>query len=134
MTTRPPHTVPQPEVSVRRNRTVLGLVVAALVLHVLVCEWKTKTPDRSISEIARLPNPARYVVGEGSPTLILCVEGRLGRLLGVILGLVLPVVMIAAAGLIRLDAREFKQIAGAGLCVLLGFGLLIFLTWALRYW
>ncbi|MEE9295114.1 MAG: hypothetical protein V3W34_09185 [Phycisphaerae bacterium] len=118
----------------KRKHLAWFLLVPAMGLHLVICDWSTKMPDRNVHRIARVPNPVRLVAGRGSKHLYLGVDKRIGGLVGIAVGVVLPAALVAWAGFIGLNKEEFSQILGAGGCVLGGFGLVVFLSWAAKFW
>ncbi len=130
----PIHSVPKPPTRTKRNRVVLGMFLGAVVLHLLICRWSVQYPGKGFAEIVRVPNVARVVVGKGPRTIYLGSWKVLGRTIGVVGGVALPLVLCAAAAFIRFNSKELSQVAGAVVCIVLGFVLVVVITWALSYW
>jgi hypothetical protein len=120
--------------SPKRNALIIGLVFGAIALHFLVCKWSVHYPSLGNELIARVPNVVRYISGQGPRWVHLSTGDSVGRIVGATVGVGAPLVLTIVAMLLRFRGREFKQILGAGACILVGFGLVVFLTWAFSYW
>ncbi len=119
-----------------RKRKLLAwvLLLLAVGLHLVICDWSTKLPDRNVHRIGQLPNPVRIMAGSGSRYLYLGVDKQVGGLIGIVAGVLLPVALVACAGFVGINKEEFSQILGVGGCVLGGLVLVAVISWVAKFW
>lgn len=118
----------------QRSMAAIGLAGLAIIIHLFVCRWGTEAPGPQAARIVTLPNLARYVAQKGPRNLYVSAPATLGLLIGTVVGVALPAVMLAVAAFVRFKKDEFKQIVGAFVCILIGFVLIVVISWVSKYW
>ncbi len=119
----------------RRGKVLAcGLLLSAAASHLVVCRWGAPDKDRAVTTLVRIPNVARYILDRGPRDIHVCVDDRIGRVVGWGAGVAMPALLIGFAGYIRFSRRELKQLMGVGAFVLAGLGIVVVLIFAAGYW
>ena len=118
----------------RRKIATGSFLALGILIHAMVCEWTTGPHQQGLRRLVRLPHPRRLMVGSGATHLFLNVDKQIGLPIGIIVGVLIPLVLVTLAGLVQFNKDEFRQIMEAGGCVMLAFVLVLAINWLVTFW